>query len=620
MGRIVERFDGLATLGRASIDALSLPTPSLLWAPEDSPRSESLSAEDRVELRSEPPSAPGRRTVSVVASTASLRLDYAVPAPEIAGGPVPPMEVRPGVWLLHWPPPSEAWGELEARRPELVVLSNARTLLQEGQPMVNALEELRGRLGFFPVVWAPRVATPCRLAWLAYAGVDLVDSTEAMWRASAGDFLHATLGTIPADVARREGLCACPGCVGPGPTDLVRHTAASLDEEMRLVRSAARAGRLRELVEARLTAEPQLAELLRYTDRHLGPLLEERTPVVDSTNRSYVLRESQRRPEVVRFRQRVIERYRPPPSKRTLLLVPCSKTKPYRLSRSHRRLARALDGLRHPERVHLVSISSPLGAVPRELEDFFPARNYDIPVTGEWDEGEREAVLQSLRHLIDTGPYARIVAHLDPSEYGYLRSWLSNDERVRWTLLDDHTTAPAALDALHLALQSAESELPREGGGALPVVRDELEALATVQFGAEAAHLLFAPPVRLAGRPWFQRLTDGRGTDLATWREERGLFHLTVAGGQRILPARALWVEVGDAVPLTGDLFTPGVSRADPKIRIGDAVILTRAEALVAVGEAQLPGRAMTDLKRGLAVSVRHRVRGIVPTSAPTPT
>lgn len=104
-------------------------------------------------------------------------------------------------------------------------------------------------------------------------------------------------------------------------------------------------------------------------------------------------------------------------------------------------------------------------------------------------------------------------------------------------------------------------------------------------------------------------MTDGKGKDLATWAEERGLFQLTAAGGARILPASALWVEVDPGVTLTGDLFTPGVRSADPTIAPSDAVLLVRAGSLLGVGEAVLSGALMTELPRGLAVKVRHRVR-----------
>ena len=143
-------------------------------------------------------------------------------------------------------------------------------------------------------------------------------------------------------------------------------------------------------------------------------------------------------------------------------------------------------------------------------------------------------------------------------------------------------------------------------GGPLGAVREELKEVAAFQFGRAEAERLFAAPIRLAGRPWFQRLTDGK-TDLATLREERGLFHLTLAGARRLLPIPPLAVEVEPTLPLTGDLFAPGVRRADPGIRAGDSVVLLRDGALAGVGEAVLPGPLMTQLRRGVAVRVRHR-------------
>ena len=261
-------------------------------------------------------------------------------------------------------------------------------------------------------------------------------------------------------------------------------------------------------------------------------------------------------------------------------------------------------------------MTSPLGLVPRELEDLPPARHYDIPVTGEWDEEERGAVVTALGHLLSTGSYSSILVHLDPNEYTFLEPALRPAGAVEWTMADERTTSSEALAMLRRGAQRDLSAIPPAIGGPMSVVRQELEAVAAMQFGPEAARRLFEDPVRLQGRPWFQRVTDGGRTDLATWREDRGLFQLTVAGGRRLLPAHPLEVEVNEGVPLTGDLFAPGVARADPGIRIGDAVLLVRGGELLAVGEAALPGRLMAELRRGPAVLVRHRVHA---SSSPAP-
>ncbi|HLY76972.1 MAG TPA: DUF5591 domain-containing protein [Thermoplasmata archaeon] len=610
---------GALLLGSGQIGPLRFDTPEVLWSQTGRPSPESSAHPPGVELRHNEDLSVGHRELVLRRADAELRLRFPVPTPEIAGTPGLWQTVHPGVAYLHWPISDPEWTALHGERPELVVLGNARALWQEGEPFLRALTNIRTRLGGYPLLWTPRVALPHRLALLAWLGVDLIDTTEGLWSAAHGTYLDPTLGSVRGESARAERACSCPGCQASPPGSLEDHTEATFAREMATVRVAVRDGRLRELVEARLTAEPALAEMLRYADRDLAPLVEGRTPVVSQASRTYVLRESRRRPEVTRFLSRLQERYRPPPSKRVLLLVPCSRTKPYRNSRSHRRFARAWETWPHAPLLHVVSVSSPLGLVPRELEDVYPARHYDIPVTGQWDEDERRAVLRALEILLAKGAYTQVVAHLDPVEYRFLADALPARLRPRWTLTDEHTTSAAAIHALQLALEESDLGSTPPPIGPLAAVKEGLEALARVQFGSSAGDLLFAAPTRLEGRPWRQRLTDGHGKDLATWAEERGLFQLTVAGGARILPASASWVEVDSGVTLAGDLFTPGVRSADPLISPGDAVVLVRAGALLGVGEAALPGQLMTQLPRGLAVKVRHRAHPTEPSSSSRP-
>ena len=599
MARTVHHLDGLCLLGSAEIGPIACEVPALL----NSGGSEAIPHELLLTHR---PGAPGHRTLLLSRDGLTVELEVPVLAPEVASVGTGLHRIGDRAIHFHAPFDADTAARLRSERPELVVLGNARALWDQGEPFVEAIRTLRRSVGAVPLVWAPRVALPHRVPFLVYLGIELVDTTEGLLRAADGTYWDRSLGPADGEGARRERYCPCASCSAEPPGPLETHARAEYRWAIAETRAAARTGRLRELVEARLSAEPVLAEMLRYADRALAGPLEERIGVVGRASHNYVLAEAQRRPEVVRFRARLVERYRPPPSKAVLLLVPCSKTKPYRLSRSHRRFAAALEGIAGLERIHLVSVSSPLGLVPRELEDVHPARHYDIPVTGDWSESERAAVLTGLEHLLREGSYRRAIAHLDPEEYGFVRDRLASVPDTRWTLTDARTTSAEALARLRAAAVDALGGLSPVNGGPLAVVREELRELASVQFGRGAADRLFAPPIRLAGRPWFQRLGDGK-FDLATVREERGLFHLTLAGARRIGPPYPLSIEVDPAVLLTGDLFVPGVRSADPAIRVGDSVVLVRAGALAAVGEAALPGPLMTELAHGLAVRIRHR-------------
>ncbi len=597
-------MQGLALLGSARAGPWVWNTPMLLqsWIPGDPPADPAT-----ITLREGTAPASGLRRVELRSGEQSWPLDLRILAPEIAG-PTAVYRARDDVLVVHGPLSLDRVPRPEGPTPDLVVLANARSLWADGEPFVETIATIRSAWGGGPLLWAPRVALPHRIPLLTYFGIDLLDTTEGRLRAASGERMDATLGARPpegrASMHRPETVD--PAVVPPAYTAALAQT-----------REALGAGLLRELVEARLVAEPTLAEMLRYADRILAPLLEERTPVVGQGSHRYVIAESHRRPEMVRFRSRLRERYRPPPSKELLLLVPCSRTKPYRLSPSHRRLAAALDGVQPAERIHWVSVSSPIGLVPAELEDVYPARHYDIPVTGEWLESERRIVQEGFDHLVATGRYRACVAHLDPAEYGFLRTDRAGTPPVEWTVTDGRTTSPDSLRSLRNAVGRALAECEPVPRGPLTVVRQELHEVASVQFGRAAADRLFADPLRLHGRPWFQRLSDGKGADLATWREERGLFQLTVRGAERIHAAPTLEVEIAPEVRLSGDLFTPGVVAADPAIREGDAVILTREGRVVAVGEAALPGRFMTEMPRGLAVQVRHHASGVEPPLSP---
>src|SRR5437660_10400567 len=122
--------------------------------------------------------------------------------------------------------------------------------------------------------------------------------------------------------------------------------------------------------------------------------------------------ESLHRPEIVRFRRRIRERYRKPPSARVLLLLPCSARKPYSASRSPRRFRDAILATANPSVVHEVIVTSPLGLIPRELERFHPARDYDIPVTGDWSRDEAAIVIEDLSAFLAANRYDAVVAHL----------------------------------------------------------------------------------------------------------------------------------------------------------------------------------------------------------------
>jgi archaeosine synthase len=246
--------------------------------------------------------------------------------------------------------------------------------------------------------------------------------------------------------------------------------------------------------------------------------------------------------------------------------------------------------------VHEMIVTSPLGIVPRELELFYPAAQYDIPVTGHWDREEVAMVQEMVLHLV-AQKYDHVICHLgDEGEF----------VRPVVDCIDTAGSNPGSKDSLN-RLQEKLSELcasyPRVAFG--EDRQRTMAAVARFQFGPEAGTLVDG--CKVSGSFPYSRMVQG-DKQMGMLTPERGMISLTLEGAERILGKGLGWVRVGD-FKMEGNLFAVGVSDADPNIRIGDEVALVRGEKVVGVGVAMMFGREMKDSARGEAVRVRHALK-----------
>ena len=89
--------------------------------------------------------------------------------------------------------------------------------------------------------------------------------------------------------------------------------------------------------------------------------------------------------------------------------LPCSARKPYRFSKSHRRFREAIGD----RPVLELMVTSPLGIVPRELEDLWPAGHYDVPVTGDWSADELNRIHDLVSDLTTRLGFQSVIDHCD---------------------------------------------------------------------------------------------------------------------------------------------------------------------------------------------------------------
>jgi archaeosine synthase len=260
---------------------------------------------------------------------------------------------------------------------------------------------------------------------------------------------------------------------------------------------------------------------------------------------------------------------------------------------------------KNPNVINEVILTSPLGVVPRDLELFYPAQQYDIPVTGVWDRNEREMIELDLKQFIEKNRYDEIVVHVG----GELRDIVENifnSFKIKFhdTCNDNHPTSKEALDELGIKLNEITEKY--EKVSIKKRVKESLLNLARFQFSEIGDEFFKDSEVQVKGKyPHLKVFRDQIQLGMLT--PDRGMISLTLDGAAILAENKRFWVEIDDFVP-KGSVMAVGVLDADPDIRIEDEVVVLHKTEIRGVGKAAMSVPEMVASSRGVAVKVRHHV------------
>ncbi|MCJ7562706.1 MAG: archaeosine synthase subunit alpha [Thermoplasmata archaeon] len=475
-----------------------------------------------------------------------------------------------------------------------VFLDNISSIMLDSSRFVEQIVKLKSSNSLLKPLLCSVAGFPHRLAFLAYCGVDVIDTIPLVMAARNGQYL-TNHGIIDAS-SIKEMPCSCEACESDRRDldHLLRHNQSAAESEIRLVRHAIDHGKLRELVESRVRCDPWLVQNLRLMDLTAYQLQEMHAPIKGAPFHAGS-KESLNRPDITRWKMRIQERYHRPEGTKILVLIPCSARKPYSLSKSHKRFREAILTSGKAPIVHEVIVTSPLGIVPRELELFYPAKDYDIPVTGHWDRDEKHMVQELVSWLVSSEKYDLVISHLG-DEQEPVNSSISD-------FVDTSGGDPGARDSLN-RLQEVLRDFDVDDRG--PVRRsrnlEELRSICRFQFGP-AGNALCDGAAIMGRWPNVRMVRDGQQIGMLT--AERGMISLTLEGGKVLADAGSYCVEIDDFKP-KGNLFAVGVKKADGEIRIGDDVAIVHGKEVRAVGVARMSPVEMELAQRGEAVHIRH--------------
>jgi Queuine tRNA-ribosyltransferases, contain PUA domain len=458
---------------------------------------------------------------------------------------------------------------------EIVMIPNCFEFRNDSRRLIATITKIREAAGYGKLIYASGIAEPSTFALLVYMGVDIVD-----------DVLCRAYGM--------QGIrCIPEGHIWTG-NDESEYNLQELSRECEKVADFIGSGRLRELVDQRAPSSPFSVAVLRLMDDLAFSYLEESCPTVGDKFACNTT-QSLFRPEVKRFREKILKDYRKPSHKKILVLLPCSARKPYHTSKSHKAFSSAIHTADHDVFVHEVIVTSPLGTVPRELDVFYPANSYDIPVTGEWKCQEKAFIREMVKNIIDQG-YDVVISHL-----GKTTELISDLCEMIETCVGD-PTSPVSLTNLENAVRKAAAGLKDRS-----YMIDRMETMRSIlsfQFSPEAADIIMDGSHVIGKFPYW-KIINGK-TQMGMLTPERQMVSFTIEGCEILAKNNINVVEMLD-FELKGNVFAVGVSGADHSIRIGDEAVVTMNGAVKAIGVAQMSGKEMIDLKRGIAVKVRHK-------------
>ncbi len=419
--------------------------------------------------------------------------------------------------------PEEMAGVLD-RNSAIYVMANAAELAKFPDQLALAITNMRRLVGWRKLIYVPGVARQSNLALLFYAGADVVDSLITEMDTARGiahiDGEELDAGTLDG------GICHCTACASRQAEFLQWHNRFQLLDELNRVRLAIRRGKIRELAERRAVQSSWNVQFLRCLDTSHYDYFER---VCANTGGSIFASSetSLRRADIIRYVKHITSRYVPPAGMKIALLVPCSRRKPYFRSKSHRIFREAVGHSRVAPAVHMLTVTSPLGIVPEELETVYPAAHYDIPVSGQWSEEEKSRTVGMLLELLKKRGYEMIISHLE-DERDFVNASLTTAGVQFMDTSNGRTRERASLERLRSVLDTASvNDAPawRERN------RQFLLNMASYQFGRPGAALLEG--ALSAGRyPNLRIMRDGAQLGMLT--EARGLISLTLDGAERI--------------------------------------------------------------------------------------
>lgn len=305
------------------------------------------------------------------------------------------------------------------------------------------------------------------------------------------------------------------------------------------------------------------------------------------------------RPDFQYFRTNLIKNYNPEYWTRLILLLPCSAKKPYSQSHSHQKFYKAIRAFHEFPAFQEIILTSPLGAIPRQLENIYPANCYDISVTGYWDSEEIQIASDMLGDLLKKyDSDIPIICHL---EGGYKEIAKKTEKQIGnkfyFTDIDEQITSPISLNNLEHLIKEHKDDYnpPQHQPKTSPLTQTWIRKLSKIvdyEYGKGFGDKLVEHGIRYKENRLHTKMfffDENSNEKVGTLRYATGKLRLTINGVGKIAFDESFTnYVIFDGNTIRGNtLFRPGIKDIPPTLLPNQNICIfdKNKENVVAMGD-----------------------------------
>jgi len=499
--------------------------------------------------------------------------------------------------------------------------------------IIKIISEIKQEFDNNLILMASGRILPKHYPILIYLGIDLIDSSFLLYISSEN--FYDTIEYLLPLYKLKELPCSCIACKGNlknilGQKDstekteqLILHNLISSKVYMNKINQYLKTEDYRAFVEKSSLDDINIVSILKLLDKEYYNNIKYETPLAQE---SKVVKSfgpsSYFRPDFREFRERVISNFEAEPWTKLILLLPCSSTKPYSESKSHKKFHNIIRKFPDFPDFQEIILTSPLGAIPRQLENIYPVNSYDISVTGDWDEEEITIASNMLVKLINKyNSNIPVITHLPEGDYQEIvkRALQNLDNEFYFTNIQRNLTSSGSLKSLEELINKLKDQYfphVQISTNLLKTWTRKFVKIADYQFWEGFGVQLFSEGIKTKRNKINSQIGIFNMNDnklIGKFLPKTGQLELTLKGVEKVSPHDITSnFLVFNGINITGNtLFRPGVVEYSPHLRPMDHVFILDEykNEIIGLGQMIVGSKYLEKSKTGRVANIYEKIK-----------